>query len=697
MKKLSLLFMFVVLAVALFTVCVFAAQPNIASQAEVSTNSVCWVVKDNLAALTDGNHEKGTGSSHNEGSYNLNLNFSQNMQFEKIVIVVNGKGSTAAGSWTEPTNNDYSLTVKMINTYGDIIYEEVHKTGGKTAIEIFPSVPASQIVLTIGCGWNNQLAIWEVETYGCIAHDCEYKLTSTTTAETCGKDGEGVYTCTICGETKNDAIPATGNHSWDDGITTVAPTESSSGLKVYTCTVCGQTREENLPATGHNWDEGVEVAPTCTEQGYTIFTCTDDGCSATYNSFFIDPVGHSYDDGVVTKHATLTADGEKTFTCTRDNCFVYYTESIPKAAISDSTLILGMDNILSIEEFINGIEHEKRDYAHLFDSNTANSTNSQSNPGGWFAPAGSTLTITFKEEFYVLSFKYYVWSNWNGAKFEFFDANGNPVVTHENYAIQITDGTSATIADCADKPIKSMKVTILSAKGDGTGQCLDFQEFVITAHKHMAEGETARYDEVDPSCFETGSYKKYCYICEKEVIVEDALPFGGHDIISDLSFGRGYDSVGTLQESCQRCDYTKKSYVQPIVSSYGYSVSETGVAGITHKVEINLESLKIYNACVTTPLEFGMVAAATPNFENAPLEIKDGAVQAVNSKIKSKSFANSGYASIEYSISNIQESFYETPIVLCAYVYDGKSLIYINANSNSGEEYETVTINDYRE
>ena len=100
---------------------------------------------------------------------------------------------------------------------------------------------------------------------------------------------------------------------------------------------------------------------------------------------------------------------------------------------------------------------------------------------------------------------------------------------------------------------------------------------------------------------------------------------------------------------------------------------------------------------MTTPLEFGMVAAATPNFENAPLEIKDGAVQAVNSKIKSKSFANSGYASIEYSISNIQESFYETPIVLCAYVYDGKSLIYINANSNSGEEYETVTINDYRE
>ena len=44
-------------------------------------------------------------------------------------------------------------------------------------------------------------------------------------------------------------IPATG-HQWDAGTVTKEPTETETGIKTYTCTVCGKTKTEEIPATG---------------------------------------------------------------------------------------------------------------------------------------------------------------------------------------------------------------------------------------------------------------------------------------------------------------------------------------------------------------------------------------------------------------------------------------------------------------
>lgn len=691
MKKLTIVLAFVLLAVALFAINAVAAQPNIANQAEVSTSSGCWVVRDNLAALTDGNREKGTGSSHNDGSYTLTFKYAQNMQFEKIVIVVNSKGSTAAGSWSEVTNNNFKLGVRMQNIYGEIVHEENYQTGDLTEIVVTPDAYVSQIILTVNCGWNNQLAIWELEAYGCVAHDCDFKLTETKTAPTCGADGLGVYTCSICNETKEDTIPATGDHSWNEGVITTAPTDSSSGIKTYTCSVCQATKEEVLAATGHNWDGGVVVAPKCDEQGYTLYTCTDDGCEATYKGFFVDAIGHAYDDGVETKHPTLVADGELTFSCTREGCDEAYTKPIPKAVISDSSFVIGLDQIISSTEEVKGTKGDKSDYTHLFDGNTANATWSQSNPGGWYLPSGSSMTIVFDEEYYILSFNFYIWSNYGGVRIEFFDASGSLVATYLNNGLQGTDGSAHVISDCVEKSVKSMKVSILHAKGD-TGNCFDFQEFVIKAHKHLAEGETERYDEII-GCTENGSYKKYCYTCEKEVVVETKA-LGSHELNSVVQFANGLDRVGTVDQSCNRCGYEYKSRIQPVFSSYGYSVREFGGSAIVHKYEVNLESLEFYNSTLSAGADFGIVAAATPNFEGSPLVIVEGAVAKANDKVAFKSFANTGVVSFEYAVTNIPEAAYDTGIVLCAYVYDGEKIVYINANTDSGEEFETVSFND---
>ena len=73
------------------------------------------------------------------------------------------------------------------------------------------------------------------------------------TAPTCtvpGSYDEVIY-CAVCDaelhrETK--AAEALG-HAWDDGTVTLEPTETEPGVKTFTCTRCGETRTEVIPAT----------------------------------------------------------------------------------------------------------------------------------------------------------------------------------------------------------------------------------------------------------------------------------------------------------------------------------------------------------------------------------------------------------------------------------------------------------------
>lgn len=539
-----------------------------------------------------------------------------------------------------------------------------------------------------------QVTFTEVDIKAKEIFDCQWDDGKVTTAETCGTTGIKTYTCSKCNGTKEEVIPATGNHTWDNGVVTLEPTESSSGSKLFTCTVCSDTKTDVLPAVGHNWDNGTVVAPTCETDGYTVYSCTDDGCQASYKDLYVDKLGHAYNDGVETKHPTLVAEGELTYSCTREGCDSSYTETLPQATMGDSSFVIGLDNIISFEEYISsGLPHENRDYKKLFDGIKVNASNSQSSPGGWFAPAKSTLTIVFDEEYYILGIDFYAWSNWNGATIEFFNAAGHKVIHYTNSSIQQTGGLATPVEDAPGKLVKSMKITINSAKGaEGIGNCLDFQEFVITAHKHLTEGETARYDEVPAGCEESGSYKKYCYVCEKETSVELA-PLGEHDFVSNAEYANGYGRAGNATISCSRCDYSDTARIQPLFYSYGYSVREFGEVCISYKVEVNLESLETYNEYAKVPLSYGIVAAATPNFETSPLVINDGKVEKANSKVAVKDFTDTDYVCFEYTITNIPKSAYDTETVLCAYVFDGAKISYIDANTGTLENYEVVTYN----
>ena len=143
-----------------------------------------------------------------------------------------------------------------------------------------------------------------------------YGTTENTVPATCGEAGRVDTICSNCGEVvSTKEIPATGAHTWDNGTVTTEPTETTPGVRTYTCTVCGATRTETIPATGeHTFVFTKNVAPTCTTEGYDLYTCS--GCGATEKRNSKPALGHKWDSGTVTTEPTETTPGVRTYTCT---------------------------------------------------------------------------------------------------------------------------------------------------------------------------------------------------------------------------------------------------------------------------------------------------------------------------------------------------------------------------------------------
>lgn len=202
--------------------------------------------------------------------------------------------------------------------------------------------------------------------YGDIASVHNWKV-SDRQEPNCGKDGYIEYTCMVdhCGTTFRHTLPATGQHTWNEGVVTKEPTCTELGVRTFTCTVCHNTRTEDIEAPGHEYGEWViDRDATCIEEGSkhrdcirsdatqtesipatgqhqwkllstTAATCGQDGtvtykcavCGDTKTETLNATGQHSYGAGVVTKAATCAEPGIMTYTCVV--CNDSYTESIP--------------------------------------------------------------------------------------------------------------------------------------------------------------------------------------------------------------------------------------------------------------------------------------------------------------------------------------------------------------------------------
>lgn len=133
---------------------------------------------------------------------------------------------------------------------------------------------------------------------------------------TCALAGERTYTCTVCKETRTEAIAKSTVHSWDEGEVD-QPDITVEGTVTYTCTVCGDFYSEPVPAhTEHEWDEGSQLkAPTCSEKGSMKYEC--EICHTTKTEDISATGEHRFDTFVETvTEPTCATAGSATYRCT---------------------------------------------------------------------------------------------------------------------------------------------------------------------------------------------------------------------------------------------------------------------------------------------------------------------------------------------------------------------------------------------
>ncbi|MBQ6314922.1 MAG: fibronectin type III domain-containing protein [Mogibacterium sp.] len=168
---------------------------------------------------------------------------------------------------------------------------------------------------------------------------------------TCGEDGVMTYTCTVCGATRTQSIPA-GNHKWDEGEVTEPSTCHSMGTKTYTCLICGEHKTESLPLAPHAELKHVEaVEPTCTSYGnIEYWYCPD--CSRRFSDangeneidqFELSPLPH-----------TLVEHSYEAPTCEVDGHEAYWECSECGQIFSDAN----GENYIGSPEIVSAIGHK---------------------------------------------------------------------------------------------------------------------------------------------------------------------------------------------------------------------------------------------------------------------------------------------------------------------------------------------------
>ena len=223
---------------------------------------------------------------------------------------------------------------------------------------------------------SNETEHWQVCTCGAVFHKAEHSGGTATCTEkakcaVCGAeygdalghdfttswthdDNEHWKQCSRC-DIKDDVSP----HTWDNGTITTAPTCTKAGEETYSCTKCGATKIEPIPATGHSWksdwtsdathhwhecaNENCDVTDNAGKNGYAEHsggkaTCTQNAvceiCKASYGS--LDPNNHTDLKHIDAKAATAAEEGNIAYWYC-DGCKKYFsdaaaTKEITKAA-----------------------------------------------------------------------------------------------------------------------------------------------------------------------------------------------------------------------------------------------------------------------------------------------------------------------------------------------------------------------------
>ena len=238
-------------------------------------------------------------------------------------------------TYADVLNEDYTITggganicssegtgvIEMVNGCGYDVFGVMYDQGASTD-GTFYYIPIASAQLSNGDGTMLDTTDAEAgtvyafcEEHGWFANACAecdpcaagHSYEAETTPADCVNNGSIVYTCSVCGDTYTESIPAKGH--------TAGAAANCTNAQV--CTVCGA---ELAAALGHSYN-AVVTDPDCVNGGYTTHTCS--ACGDTYTDSETTALGHSY-DAVVTDPDCVNG-GYTTHTCSA--CGDTYTDS----------------------------------------------------------------------------------------------------------------------------------------------------------------------------------------------------------------------------------------------------------------------------------------------------------------------------------------------------------------------------------
>ena len=384
----------------------------------------------------------------------------------------------------------------------------------------------------------------------------EHDYEDTVVKPTCAERGYTEHICKVCADSyKDDYTPALG-HDHISQITKQMTCETD-GEKTFTCTRCGDTYTEAIPATGHN-DTVTVVEPTCTADGYTEHKCKD--CGRVVRSDVTKALGHDYASKITTK-ASCTEDGVLTYICTR--CDESYTEKIPATGHKYNDVVT--------EASCDKGGYTLHTCANCGDSYKDNFT----------APTGHKYTKTTVKQASCKTdgVDVYTCDTCGDSYSEVIKAKGHVYASEVTKKANCTDDgvITYTCANCGDKYTEVIKAkghnysaevtkkATCDTDGVKTFTCADCGD--VYTEKLEALGHTYGISEVvKPTCDNDGYTKFTCSVCGDSY--SKVINATGHKY-NDKIISASCDKSGYTLHTCENCgDTYKDNFTSPLGHDY---------------------------------------------------------------------------------------------------------------------------------